>query len=127
MGWGAFSAGFIYLFGCATSELCHTGSSVFTAAHEIQFPDQGSQPGPLYWEYRVLATRPPELLKRLLDPVSFLKDLLAGKKLGFLGQFFTLLMFFILSQKDFQSFKSLVLILSSEVNNNQAPLWNRSY
>lgn len=127
MGWGAFSAGLIDLFGCAASELCHTGSSVFTAAHETQFPHQGSQPGPLYCEYRVLATGPPELLKRLLDPVSFLKDLLAGKKLESLGQFFTLLMFFPLSQKDFQSFKSLVLILSSEVNNNQAPLWNRSY
>ena len=25
----------------------------------IQFPDQGSDPGPLHWEHRVLATRPP--------------------------------------------------------------------
>ena len=25
----------------------------------IQFPDKGSNPGPLYQEYRVLATEPP--------------------------------------------------------------------
>ena len=56
-------------------------------------------------------------------PVSFLKDILAGKNSGFLGQFPTLLMFFslILSQKEFQKFKSLLLILFVEANNNQVP------
>ena len=29
------------------------------AARGIHFPDQGSNPGPLHWEHRVLATGPP--------------------------------------------------------------------
>ena len=40
------------------------GSSVeacklLIAARGIHFPDQGSNPGPLHWEHRVLATGPP--------------------------------------------------------------------
>ena len=67
---------FIYLlvFGCTRSYLRHTASSVFVvacgiilvavcellvAAHGVQFPDQGWTPGPLHWEFRVLATGPP--------------------------------------------------------------------
>ena len=64
---------FIYLFGCPGSQLWLTGSLV--AAHwllscsrrapqlrhacGIQFPDQGSNPGPLHWEHGVLSTVPP--------------------------------------------------------------------
>ena len=32
---------------------------VLVVACGIQFPDQGSNPAPLYWEHRVLATGPP--------------------------------------------------------------------
>ena len=32
---------------------------VLVVAWRIQFPDQGSNPGHLHWEYRVLATGPP--------------------------------------------------------------------
>ena len=56
---------FIYLSGYAGSQLRHAGS--FVVAGEllvtpcgIQFPDQGSNLGPLLWELRVLATGPPE-------------------------------------------------------------------
>ena len=47
----------IDLFGCTGSLLWHAGSLVVTRG--IQFPDQGSNPGPLRWERRVLATGPP--------------------------------------------------------------------
>ena len=45
-------------------QLWHAGSLVaarelLAAACGIQFPDQGSNPGPLHWECRVLATGPP--------------------------------------------------------------------
>ena len=62
---------FIYLFGCARSQLQHTGSSLphagslvaacglLVAAYGIQFPDQGSNPGPLHWERGILTTGPP--------------------------------------------------------------------
>ena len=45
-------------------QLQHTGSSsaaceLLVAACGIQFPDQGSNPGPLHWECGVLATGPP--------------------------------------------------------------------
>ena len=49
----------IYLFGCTSSQLQHVGSSVFTTACDMEFPDQGWNPGPLQWELRVLATGPP--------------------------------------------------------------------
>ena len=48
------------------SSLQHAGSLV--EACGIQFPDQGLNSGPLYWEYRVLATGPPE---KSLDYFSF--------------------------------------------------------
>ena len=32
---------------------------LLVVACEIQFPDQGSNLGPLHWEFRVLATGPP--------------------------------------------------------------------
>ena len=69
---------FICLFACTGSYLRHVGSSLPRAGsslrHEgssvvackllvvacgIQFPDQGSNPGPLHWERGVLATGPP--------------------------------------------------------------------
>ena len=69
---------FIYLFGCAGSQLQHVGSSLWyagslveirdllvmacellVAACGIQFPDQGLNPGPLHWEHGALATGPP--------------------------------------------------------------------
>ena len=36
-----------------------SSSRVLVAAHGIQFPPQGSNPGPLHWEHRVLTTGPP--------------------------------------------------------------------
>ena len=55
---------FFYLFvflrfylGAPDPQLRHTGSLVMACG--IQFPDQGSNPGPLPWEGRVLATGPP--------------------------------------------------------------------
>ena len=54
---------FIYLAapglscGIQDLQLWHAGSIV--AACTIQFPDQGSNPGPLHWECRVLPTGPP--------------------------------------------------------------------
>ena len=60
---------YTYLFDCSASQLQHVGSSIFfknlqhggflVAACEIQFPDQGSNPDPLHWEHRILATGPP--------------------------------------------------------------------
>ena len=38
---------------------------VFVAACGILYPKQGSNPGPLRWEHRVLATGPPEKFRRL--------------------------------------------------------------
>ena len=54
----------ICLFGCAGFQLWHRESSVvackpLVASHGIQFLDQGVNPGPLYWEHRVLATGAP--------------------------------------------------------------------
>ena len=48
---------YLFLFGCARSQSQHAGSLV--EAYGIQFPAQGSNPGPLHWEPRVLATEPP--------------------------------------------------------------------
>ena len=70
---------FIYIFGCGGSQLRHVGSLLrhagsfgcgmrdllvaacrhLVAACGIQFPDQGSKPGPLHWECGVLAPGPP--------------------------------------------------------------------
>ena len=50
-----FFLNFIYLLGPAGSWLQHVGSSNFIVCG-IQFPDQGSNPGPLCWELGVLAT-----------------------------------------------------------------------
>ena len=59
---------FIYLFGLVGSQLQHAGSllqhagslvaacELLVMAYGIQFPDQGSNPDPLHWERRVLAT-----------------------------------------------------------------------
>ena len=47
----------INLFHCTVSYLQHEGSLV--TACEIQFPNQGLNPGPLYGEHRALATGPP--------------------------------------------------------------------
>ena len=78
--WYVFKKIFIYLFGCTESQLRQVGSLV--AARQllscsmqlpqlwhvnsqlrhtcgIQFPDQGSNLGPLHWECRVLSTVPP--------------------------------------------------------------------
>ena len=62
-----------YLFGCVGSWLWHIGSSIFFAAcgilvvaceflvvaSGIKFPDQGSNPSSLHWEYQVSATGSP--------------------------------------------------------------------
>ena len=44
----------IWHVGCLAVE-----SEVLVGACGIQFPDQGSNPGPLHWEYRVLTTAAP--------------------------------------------------------------------
>ena len=60
----SFLKKYIYLFGSAGSWLWHVGSLVEACkwspvACGIQFPDQGSNPGPLHWERGVSAFRPP--------------------------------------------------------------------
>ena len=45
------------VLGCGISSLWHIGSLV--AACGIQVPEQWSDPGPMHWEYRVLAAGPP--------------------------------------------------------------------
>ena len=64
---------FMYLSGCSRSQSQHTGSSVLVAACRIstlaceplvaacgiEFPDWGSNRGPLHWQRGVLATGPP--------------------------------------------------------------------
>ena len=61
----------IYLFGSTGPQLWYTGSLVaacklLVAAFRIQFPGQGSNPGPLHWEHGVLASGPPGSPYRLL-------------------------------------------------------------
>ena len=46
---------FIYLLGCARSQLWHANS---VEARRLQFPHQDSDLGPLHWEHGVLATGP---------------------------------------------------------------------
>ena len=52
------------LLGCTKSQLWHFRSLVaacglLVEACRIQFPEQGSNPGPLHWEWGFLATGPP--------------------------------------------------------------------
>ena len=59
-----FFNSYFYLFGCTGSQLQHAGSLAaafkhLVAACGIQFPDEGSNPGPLHWKGRVSATGPP--------------------------------------------------------------------
>ena len=73
----------IYLSECAESQLQHTGSSLWhagsllvackllAAAYGIQFSNQGSNSGPLHWEYGVLATGPPGKSLPFLVYLSF--------------------------------------------------------
>ena len=44
---------------------------VLVVAHGIEFPDQGLNSGPLYWEWRVLATGPPGYSLFLLFILTF--------------------------------------------------------
>ena len=52
---------------------------ILVAVCGIQFPDQGSNPGPLHWEHRVLATGPPGKfppfgsLKKICTSISLLR------------------------------------------------------
>ena len=48
---------FIYLYGCIRSQMQHENCQLWHVG--IQFPDQGLNPGPLCWEYRVLVSGPP--------------------------------------------------------------------
>ena len=52
--------------GLSLSLLWHTGSSIFVAAREISFPDQGWNPGPPHWEHGIVATGPPGKSHQLL-------------------------------------------------------------
>ena len=49
---------FFFSFGCPESYLRHSGSLILVATCGIQFPDQGPNPGHLYWEQGVLVTGP---------------------------------------------------------------------
>ena len=62
---------YFYSFGRDGSYLRHAGSLVeacefLVVACVIQLPDQGSNPGPLNWECRVLATGPPRKSPKIL-------------------------------------------------------------
>ena len=60
---------FIYLFGSTRSLLWHVGSN--------EFPNQGSNPGPLHWECGVSAAGPPKSLGKKVcvhnSPCDWLK------------------------------------------------------
>ena len=43
---------------CDMGDLLVGAGELLVAAHGTQFLDQGSNPGPLHWERRVLATEP---------------------------------------------------------------------
>ena len=62
-----FSKKNIYLFiwlHCVLVAVCE----LLIATCGVSFPDQGSNPDPLHWEYRVLATGPPgKSLNKLLN------------------------------------------------------------
>ena len=47
------------------------GIQLLSAECGIQFPDQGSNPGPLHWEHKVLATGPPREFWALLQFNSY--------------------------------------------------------
>ena len=48
----------IYLF-IGLYKVLAVALKLLAAAHGVLFPDQGSDPGPLHWACRVLATEPP--------------------------------------------------------------------
>ena len=74
---------YIYLSECAESQVQHMGSSLWhagsivvacqllAAACGIQFSNQGSNSGPLHWEYGVVATAPPGKSLPFLVYLSF--------------------------------------------------------
>ena len=67
----------IFTLAYGTQELSVVACELLIAACSIQFPDQGSNPGPLHWECGVSTTRPPGKSPReipfecLLDPAMF--------------------------------------------------------
>ena len=69
---------FLYLFidGPGSSlqdlwpSLCHAGPLAVSCG--ISFPNQGLNPGPLYWELKVLATGPPGKLHKVLLKKKYL-------------------------------------------------------
>ena len=63
---------------CDMGDLLVGTGELLVAAHGIQFLDQGSNPGPLHWERRVLATEP--RVKSLYEG-----SLKAHRKVLFLG------------------------------------------
>ena len=61
------------IFSCSIWDLLVVTFRLLVAARRIQFPDQGSSPGPLNWERGVLTTGPPgKSLYILLDFVCIL-------------------------------------------------------
>ena len=44
---------------CSTWDLLAAVCKLLVATRGLQFPDQGSNPGPLHWEHGVLATGQP--------------------------------------------------------------------
>ena len=57
----------IFRLRCGIRDLLAVAFELLVTACEIWFPDQGSHSGPLPWEFRVLATEPPE---KLLNPLK---------------------------------------------------------
>ena len=78
----------IYLFGCIGSQLqqasslvvaqgvlsCGSLAPLLQHACRIQFPDQGSNPGPLHWERGVLTTVPPGKSHGISNTITHLKN-----------------------------------------------------
>ena len=49
----------VLVIACGIFNLCFSMQALLDAACGIQFPDQGSNPGPRHWQHGVLATGPP--------------------------------------------------------------------
>ena len=54
------------IFSCSIQDLLLRYADSLVVACGIQFPDQGSNPGPLHWEHGILPTGPPGKSRRLL-------------------------------------------------------------
>ena len=83
------------------------------AACGIQFPDQGSNLGPLHWEHGGLATGPPGMslrnLCRRCFPIFLLTNLLSIKSLKIISPFHYQWALLSLAQDEYRTFLFLVI------------------